>query len=70
GLGSLNASLLPIVDAINMIQPRTTILTHFADDDLETFISEYSILVSNTDCEILNIPYFSTRIFETDGNDT
>lgn len=68
GLGALNASLLPIVDSIDMIQPRTTILTHFTTNNLETFISEYSILVETSSCEILNLQYFTSRTFEIQGN--
>ena len=65
GLGALNDSLLPIVDAIDMIQPRFTILTHFSDINREIFITEYSILVENTITEILNLPYFTTVVYET-----
>ena len=68
GLGALNASLLPIVDSIDMIQPRTTILTHFTTNNLETFISEYSILIETSSCEILDLPYFTSRIFEINPN--
>ena len=70
GLGPLNESLLPIVESIDMIRPRTTILTHFTNPNRETFISEYSILVEYTDGEILNLEYYTTRIFIVDGNDT
>ena len=66
GLGTLNESLLPIVDAIDLLQPRFVIPTHFNDANRETFISEYSILVESPTTEILNLPYYSTRIFETD----
>ena len=66
GLGPLNASLLPIVDAIDMIQPRIVIPTHFTNENREIFMSEYSILVESSATEILNLPYYTIRIFETD----
>lgn len=69
GFGPLNASLLPIVDSIDLLRPKTTIPTHFFDLYRETFISEYSILVENPDCEILNLEYWTTLTFENDGND-
>ncbi|TFH02227.1 MAG: MBL fold metallo-hydrolase [Candidatus Thorarchaeota archaeon] len=65
GLGPLNESLLPIVDAIDMIQPRVVIPTHFTDPNREIFMTEYSILVENTITEILNLPYFTTMVYET-----
>jgi L-ascorbate metabolism protein UlaG (beta-lactamase superfamily) len=67
GLGALNASLLPIVDTINMIQPTYTILTHFTDPNRETFMSEYSMLIENPDCEILNYAYFTSHTFDILG---
>lgn len=70
GYGPLNESLLPIVDAIDMIQPRIVIPMHFTDANREIFISEYSILVENTITEILNLPYFTTLIYETDPGNT
>lgn len=63
GFGVLNESLLPIVEAIDMIQPRFVIPTHFTNPNRAIFIDEYSILVENTITEILNLPYFTTRIF-------
>jgi L-ascorbate metabolism protein UlaG (beta-lactamase superfamily) len=63
GLGPLNASLLPIVDSINMIQPDYTILTHFTGTNNDIFMSEYSILVESPNCEILGWQYFTSRIF-------
>jgi len=65
GYGAINESLLPIVDAIDMIQPRIVIPTHFNALTHETFFTEYSILVENTITEILNIPYYTTLIYET-----
>jgi len=70
GYGPLNASLLPAVDAINLLQPRITIPVHFTNPNRETFISEYSILVESPDCEILNWEYYTTRIFVADENET
>jgi L-ascorbate metabolism protein UlaG (beta-lactamase superfamily) len=66
GLGSLNASLIPIVDSINMIQPHYAIPTHFTDPNREIFITEYSILVDCPNCEILDWPYYTSRIFMSD----
>ncbi len=66
GYGALNESLLPIVDAIDLLQPRIVIPTHFAELYREIFNSEYSILVESPTTEILNLPYYTTRIFETD----
>jgi L-ascorbate metabolism protein UlaG (beta-lactamase superfamily) len=63
GLGPLNESLLPIVDAIDTIKPRTTILTHFTNENRETFISEYAPLVEYTSGDILNLEYWTTRTF-------
>ena len=63
GFGDLNESLLPIVDAIDMIQPRFVIPTHFTDPYREIFITEYSILVENTVTEIMNLSYFTLLIF-------
>lgn len=63
GLGALNESLLPIVDAINTIRPRSIILTHYIGAIRETFISEYSILVDDSECEILDIEYWTDLIF-------
>lgn len=63
GYGALNESLLPVVDAINTIQPNYTIPTHFTDANRETFITEYSILVTNPSCEILNLPFFTSRTY-------
>ncbi|MHA1964899.1 MAG: MBL fold metallo-hydrolase [Candidatus Thorarchaeota archaeon] len=70
GFGALNESLLPIVEAINVIQPNYTIPTHFNDVNREIFISEYSILIENPSCEILNYPFFSSHTFLIDGDDT
>lgn len=64
GLGALNMSLLPIVEAIDMIQPSIVIPTHFTDANREIFVTEYSILVENNVTEILNLPHYTTRIFE------
>jgi L-ascorbate metabolism protein UlaG (beta-lactamase superfamily) len=62
--GPLNESLMPVVDAIELIQPQFTIPTHFNDIYRETFISEYAILVENPNCEILNYAHFTSRTFE------
>ena len=70
GFGPLNESLLPIVEAIDMIQPRIVIPTHFTDPNREIFIDEYSILVENTITETLNLPYFSTVVYESDSFST
>ena len=70
GYGPLNESLLPIVDAIDMIQPRIVIPMHFTDANREIFISDYSILVENTITDILNLPYFTTLIYETGSVNT
>ncbi|MFW9870702.1 MAG: MBL fold metallo-hydrolase [Candidatus Thorarchaeota archaeon] len=70
GYGPLNESLLPIVDAIDLLQPKTTIPTHFFDIYRETFITEYSILVQSPDCEILNLEYWTTCTYELDANNT
>ncbi|MFW9787739.1 MAG: MBL fold metallo-hydrolase [Candidatus Thorarchaeota archaeon] len=67
GLGDLNASLYPIVQSINVIQPTYTIPTHFAGDNRETFLSEYSILVENPTNEILDVPYFTFLTFTSEG---
>ena len=64
GLGSLNESLLPIVNAINTIQPRIIIPTHFTDANLETFMTEYTILVESPSTEILNLPYYTIVTYE------
>ncbi len=69
GLGELNMSLLPIIDAIDMIQPRIVIPTHFTDPNREIFMDEYRILVNNTVTEILSLPSYSIRIFEAKGNE-
>ncbi|MFW9806533.1 MAG: MBL fold metallo-hydrolase [Candidatus Thorarchaeota archaeon] len=67
GLGPLNASLLPIVDAINTIQPRYAILTHYMTANLDIFMTEYSILVDSPSSEILGWAYETSRIFTADG---
>jgi len=64
--GRLNESLLPIVDAIDSIQPRFTIPVNTIDIVRETFISEYSILVESPDCEVLNLGYWTDYTFEID----
>ncbi|MHA2351712.1 MAG: MBL fold metallo-hydrolase [Candidatus Thorarchaeota archaeon] len=66
GYGPLNESLLPTIDAIELLQPRFTIPVHFNDINREIFISEYSILIENPDCEILNWVIYTSRIFELD----
>jgi L-ascorbate metabolism protein UlaG (beta-lactamase superfamily) len=63
GYGALNESLLPVVDAIDLLQPNYTIPTHFTDADRETFISEYCVLIENPSCEILNFSFFTSRTF-------
>jgi L-ascorbate metabolism protein UlaG (beta-lactamase superfamily) len=68
--GALNESLLPIVDAIDMIQPNYTIPVHFTDENREIFMAEYSILIENTNCEILNLPYWTSRTFVIGGTNT
>ena len=45
-------------------------LTHFTTNNLETFISEYSILVETSSCEILNLPYFTSRTFVVEVTET
>lgn len=70
GYGALNESLHPVVDAINLIQPNYTIPTHFTELNRETFSSEYSILVENPSCEILNLPFFTSQTFAIGGDDT
>lgn len=69
GYGAINESLLPIVDAINMIQPRIVIPTHFNLITHDAFFSEYSILVESTDTEILDLSYYTLVVYETGGND-
>ena len=66
--GALNESLLPIVDAIDMIQPNYTIPVHFTDENREIFMSEYCILVESPNCVILDLPYFTSRVFEIEAN--
>lgn len=65
GFGALNESLLPIVEAIDMIQPTIVIPTHFTDLNREIFIDEYCILIENTVTEVLNLSYFTTVVYET-----
>lgn len=64
GYGPLNESLLLTVDAIELLQPRFTNPIHFNDINRETFMSEYSILVENPNCEILNFAYYTSQVFE------
>jgi L-ascorbate metabolism protein UlaG (beta-lactamase superfamily) len=66
GYGPLNESLIPIVDVINLLEPRTTIPMHYIDLYRETFFTEYSILVENPACEILNLDYHTTVTFTSD----
>ena len=63
GYGALNESLLPTVGATDILQPRYVIPMHYVDPNLEIFMSEYSILIENTDCEILALPYFTSFTF-------
>jgi L-ascorbate metabolism protein UlaG (beta-lactamase superfamily) len=70
GWGPLNESLLPIVDAINTIQPKYTIPMHYMGGNFDIFMSEYSILIEHTECEVLGLQYFTTLVFTTDGNYT
>lgn len=66
--GRLNMSLLPIVDAINTIQPHYTIPVNGIDGVRETFVSEYFLLVESPDCEILNLGYWTSCTIEMDEN--
>jgi len=64
GYGPLNESLYPIVEAIELLQPNYTIPVHFNDYTHLMFFSEYSILVDNPNCEILEWEWFDSRVFE------
>jgi L-ascorbate metabolism protein UlaG (beta-lactamase superfamily) len=69
GFGLLNVSLLQTVDAINLLQPSFTIPFHFQELNRQTFLSEYSTLVENPDCEILDVVYWTTIVFEVYENE-
>jgi L-ascorbate metabolism protein UlaG (beta-lactamase superfamily) len=66
--GGLNESLLPIVDAINTIQPRYTIPVNGIDGVRETFVSEYCLLVESSYCEVLNLGYWTSCTIAIDGD--
>jgi L-ascorbate metabolism protein UlaG (beta-lactamase superfamily) len=66
--GGLNESLLPIIDAINTIQPKYTIPVNSVDGVRETFVSEYYLLIESSDCEVLNLGYWTSCIIEIEGN--
>jgi L-ascorbate metabolism protein UlaG (beta-lactamase superfamily) len=70
GFGALNESLLQTVDAINILQPRLTIPCHFQELNRQTFLSEYTALIDNTECEILDVAYWTTLVFEANSNET
>jgi hypothetical protein len=66
GYGPLSESLHPVVEAIELLQPNFTIPFHFNDYTRTTFFSDYSFLVENPNCEILNFAHFTSRTFELD----
>ena len=70
GYGPLNESLLQAVDAINLLQPQSIIPFHFLEVNRQTFLSEYTILVENPECEVLDVPYWTTLVYEVNGNET
>lgn len=64
GYGPVNESLYPVVEAIELLQPHYTIPCHFNDFTRTLFFSDYSILIEDHSCEILNWAYFTSRVFE------
>jgi L-ascorbate metabolism protein UlaG (beta-lactamase superfamily) len=66
--GGVNESLLPIVDAINMIRPKYTIPINTIDVVRETFVADYCTLIEHSDCEILNLGYWTSCTIAIDGN--
>ncbi|MHA1936266.1 MAG: MBL fold metallo-hydrolase [Candidatus Thorarchaeota archaeon] len=63
GLGGFNESVLPIVDAVETIQPDYLIPTHFAGALLETFVTDFGTQVENNNCVILDLAYFESYTF-------
>ena len=63
GFGGLNESFLPIVDAVETIQPDYLIPTHFAGTLLETFMTDFGTQVENNNCVILDLAYFESYAF-------
>jgi L-ascorbate metabolism protein UlaG (beta-lactamase superfamily) len=70
GFGPLNESLLQTVNAIDILQPRLTIPCHFQELNRQIFLSDYSILVENPECEILDVPYWTTLVYEVNGSES
>ena len=65
GYGAINESMQPIVDVIDLVQPRIVIPTHFNIITHDAFFADYSILVESTVTEILDISYYTWLVYET-----
>ncbi|MHA1638008.1 MAG: MBL fold metallo-hydrolase [Candidatus Thorarchaeota archaeon] len=66
GYGPLNNSLLPIIEAIEMIQPEYCIPTHMYNHDDEIFMDEYVPTLTD-DCEVMNIGFYGFRVFSLES---
>jgi L-ascorbate metabolism protein UlaG (beta-lactamase superfamily) len=65
GLGCQTMVDEEVVDAIRKIQPRYFIPIHYATRANDAFVLEYGDEIEDTtDCEIINLDYFTSHIFE------
>ncbi|MHA1904342.1 MAG: MBL fold metallo-hydrolase [Candidatus Thorarchaeota archaeon] len=62
--GGYNESFLPVVDAIETIQPDYLVPTHFQSAQLETFVSTFGTQVEDYNCVLLDLAYFESYSFQ------
>ncbi|MFW9968510.1 MAG: MBL fold metallo-hydrolase, partial [Candidatus Thorarchaeota archaeon] len=68
-MGLLEVSLIPIVDVVEMIQPKNMVPTHYNTFENDTFISDYSLQIEDAGCAILNLAFFESVTFSIDENE-
>ncbi|MHA2356891.1 MAG: MBL fold metallo-hydrolase [Candidatus Thorarchaeota archaeon] len=67
-MGPIDASLTPIAEVVETIQPKNIVPTHFNSYDNDTFITDYSSRIEDAGCVILSLAAFEsfTFIFDED----
>ena len=64
GPGCQTMTGLDVVNAIDMIKPSYFIPIHYDDFVKEQFIAVYSIAVGNCGCEIIDLEYYESYVFD------
>ncbi len=65
-MGSIDASLVPIVEVVEAIQPKNIVPTHFSAYENDTFITDYSLQIEDAGCAILSLAPYESIVFPVD----